>query len=194
MIRAILDGRKGQTRRIVKPQPPAGVRSAGVIHSQAESNGQWGWLDAEDLMDAGFIGDWFRCPFGVPGDRLWVKETWVPALAVGAFYRATHEKLLRDDGWRGKWKPSIFMPRAASRITLTITDIRCEPLQAISETDAIAEGVYRSGKRWEIEGIVATPFSAADAYKSLWNYIHGRDAWDQNPWVWVVCFTAEKKR
>ncbi|MGH8217375.1 MAG: hypothetical protein ACREUT_02210 [Steroidobacteraceae bacterium] len=87
-----------------------------------------------------------------------------------------------------KWRPSIYMPRSASRIALRVTDVRAERLQWISQPDAIAEGISRVGQRWEAEGICTTPTSAGDAYRGLWEYINGPGSWDANPWIWVVSF------
>jgi hypothetical protein len=154
--------------------------------------------------------DW-RCPYGVVGDLLWVRETWVPTIAVRAFYRATHEKMLADDGWRGKWKPAIHMPRAVSRLTLRITDVRVERLQQISEADAIAEGVERvddpRGVAWKSYEVIHTgrhkreshPHAAAPnrspitSYRELWESLNGPDSWIENPWCWVLTFSVEKR-
>lgn len=142
MVRALLAGRKTQTRRIVKPQPPASAVDAGHIRSgDPASNGVWLWLDSRDLMDASAIGEGFRCPYGVAGDRLWGRETWCESDTPSGFaYAADYAHDTRGYGWR----PSIHMPRAAARLTLAITDVRVERLQDISEADAIAEGLYRS--------------------------------------------------
>lgn len=207
MIREILAGLKTQTRRIIKPQPSAEAKEAGVIHSgNPDSNGIWAWLDHPDLMEAGFTKDKeFRCPYGVPGDRLWVRETWqqhpdagcdfvsvkVPPDAI--CYAADMTEAQRKEC--GPWIPSIHMPRAASRIQLIVIDVRVQRLQSISQQDAIAEGIHRVGQRWEAEGICTTPESAADAFRGLWNYIHGSvpwapnpSSWEANPWVWAVSF------
>ncbi len=150
MVRAIVEGRKTQTRRVVRPQPPDHVRDAGVLHSASDSNGLWWWLDSKDLMDASTVGDEFRCPYGVPGDRLWVREQFsrlesfeffsdeVPNQIPGAWYWADG-----NPAW-GNWerpKPSIHMPRDLCRIVLEVTDVRVQQLQEISDADAEAEGV-----------------------------------------------------
>lgn len=238
MVRAILDGRKTQTRRIVKPM--AGRQREWLTEERLAMVprgvvGSWGcgfgWQ-----MDhpAGGPGGWIRCPYGVPGDLLWVRES-------GALLREAYdhnpqvgEDLWRDAGWRyadgsvaqcrdydpplNEWveecaarqRPSIHMPRWASRITLRIADVRVERLNEISEADAIAEGVRRIGEGypsfanpdsdwhagpnlWTVEdggpfgGSLNSP-TAPGAFQMLWESINGPGSWDENPWVWVVAF------
>lgn len=154
MVRAILAGAKTQTRRVVKPQ----------------AMGQWGPV--------------VPCPYGRPGDRLWVREAWRPVHGgysdLGARYRADFE---RD---QTVWRPSIHMPRWASRITLEVTGVRVERLQDISEADAQAEGSFE----WAAEQ--DTPVRDLDearlVYLQLWQSINGPASWDADPWVWVVEF------
>lgn len=148
MVRAILDGSKTQTRRVCK-------------------------LDVRGGMPQPELDSLLRCcPYGQPGDRLWVRETWAKTYVrqAGAewFVYATGDN--RTD-YGGPWKPSIHMPRAASRITLEITGVRVERLGEISESDARAEGVQ----------------SVAE-FKELWASINGLGSWEANPWVWVVEF------
>jgi hypothetical protein len=193
MVRALLDGRKTQTRRAVKPQPPERWEGARPHKIALTTDDEGAELFAYS-QSAG-NGDWTaRCPYGVPGDRLWVRETWAhdgPDLetvrtrhedmlpggdSYGPYYRATEiapDTLL--------WRPSIFMPRWASRITLEITDVRVERLQDISEADALAEGVTHS---------LSHPAgrTAAENYSWLWDDINGEGAWASNPWVWVLTF------
>lgn len=205
MVRAILSGRKTQTRRILKELPcqcdafepeemcavsPEGWQMPG--HS-----GRWWCQCCTSDRDAKF------CPYGKPGDRLWVKETFAPN-SVGKimaqmlkakeqpaiYYRATHEGSV---AWR--WRPSIFMPREASRITLEIVAVRVERLQDITGQDAIAEGIHRFDVgecqyfHWRKEAPTEEHFnSAVMAYRDLWRSINGPDSWDVNPWVWVVEF------
>ena len=154
MVRAILDGRKTMTRRIVK----AGTRD-----------------------------DWNACPYGVIGDRLWVRETWRCFGGREYEYQQHQPSIIyrADDGPthnEGGWRPSIFMPRWASRITLEITGVRVERLQDISEADAEAEGCTGDHR-------ADRDSDAAQEFRSLWNQINGKRAsWDSNPWVWVVEF------
>jgi hypothetical protein len=115
------------------------------------------------------------CPYGQPGDRLWVRESFkIERGDEGTnciIYKADHDlpKII--------WKPSINMPRWASRTILEITGVRVERLQEITETDAISEGISGGGTH---------PDFWVGAFKDLWNYIHGEDTWDKNPWVWVI--------
>lgn len=182
MVRAILDGTKTQTRRAVKPQPTSDVRAAGAILSSTSpcAEGTWWWLDSIDIMEANVVGEAFRCPYGQPGDRLWVRETWGPCDG-GFCYRADERDGSPAKPDDGRWHPSIHMFRAASRITLEVTGVRVERLQDISEADAIAEGIERAD----------TGIPICDAktwYRVLWEQINGAGSWDAKPWVWVVEF------
>jgi hypothetical protein len=131
-----------------------------------------------------------RCPYGVPGDRLWVRETWAQnedqlsetRMDASIRYRADGEQRALDNGGEKPWRPSIFMPRWASRITLEVTGVRIERLQAISEADAKAEGA-NPGK-WPT--MRQQPYQAG--YSALWDSINGAGSWNANPWVWVVTF------
>lgn len=210
MVRALLAGRKTQTRRVVKPQPPATAVDAGHIMSgNPASNGVWLWLDSTELMDASPIGDGFRCPYGVPADRLWVKETHaiVPRTAY-AMSEGVQQTLRPDDehdaaiyaaGWErsrpGRWRPSIHMPRWASRLTLAITDVRVERLQDITAADAHAEGC--DPVHMQPGGATGNPSDGwldyREGYRSLWNQINGPDSWDANPWVWAITFDVEAR-
>ena len=171
MVQAILECRKTQTRRIFK----------GTTEHREPYNttylerwrGDNGWKQI--------------CPYGRVGDRLWVRETWRVNAKGGINYKA-------EDGnsWIGRWKPSIFMPRWASRITLEITGIRVESLQDITDGDVDKEG-YIWNELGTIEGISFpksdTKSPAQRAYKSLWNKINGKKhSWESNPWVWVIEF------
>ncbi|WP_108943527.1 hypothetical protein [Morganella morganii] len=241
MVRAILDGRKTQTRRIMKPQPtpcnyvdergkargghqwPSNIFRT-MLHVEGElQNGDGGWK--------GLVGG--ACPFGDIGDRLWVRETfallgnedgvcvdWNDRIVydeeeAARIYRASCEQKDGDYGlwsipddadWKphtdnhkydGTWRPSIHMPRWASRILLEITGVRVERLQDISGEDAVAEGVvtgsYGNEGNW-MNGFYAPggnqPHQTAkSAYSELWCSIYGADAWYKNPWVWVIEFT-----
>lgn len=186
MVRAILAGTKTQTRRAVRP-----VGNDGGFVLQDYGRGWWPYRsdDGESPMK----GDNeipHACPYGLPGDRLWVRETWgfnpdFPGLLGHVCFRADrgHE----HDGIN--WRPSIHMPRAASRITLEVTGVRVERLQSISEADAIAEGVQRTaGGSW-LPGPCDHP---EWAYHQLWDQINGDGAWAANPWVWAVSFRVVK--
>lgn len=191
MVRELLSGRKTQTRRAVKPQPGQAVR---IAYKRPDGDFTW-------CLETGHgVSDRIVCPYGRAGDSLWVRESFRVEQRGD---RRTGEKFdvyvyradsrLRPEFDPLRYKPSIHMPRVASRLTLTVTETRCERLQEITEADALAEGIVRVGNRWESPGVVTTPISAADAYRSLWNYINGRDSWDANPWVWAVSFTVEAK-
>lgn len=177
MVKAILKGRKTMTRRVLKKQPPFLAR----IRHGWFSAPIYGFTD-EDCPAA----NWWkiRCPYGQPGDQLWVRETWMqPEHDPGKYrYKATNPSYI------GRWKPSIHMPRVASRITLEVADVRVERLQEISETDAGAEGLqdwYPDPKKPN----AAPYFTNKARFTDLWESINGKKhPWDSNPWVWVVEF------
>lgn len=190
MVKAILDGRKTMTRRVLKPQPI--------------------WSDGGSINDGGGQMDyiephWAREPklAYAPGDLLWVRETWAeaceldendkPATDMRTYYRADGEPFSRyldpdTDEWREgiKWRPSIFMPRWASRISLRVTAVKVERLQDISEDDAKAEG-SPLGMIYERE----TPTHHA-GFRDLWNSINGPGAWEANPWCAAYSFERVK--
>ena len=172
MVRAILDGRKTQTRRIVKNATGPFWNHSGYRIVMRDGFTFWethGGIPNE-------YGPAFACPYGKPGDRLWVRETWAPAewppTGPPAVYRA-------DEGmFASRWKPSIHMPRWASRINLEVVSVRVERLQDISEEDALAEGIT----------LVERGTSPVDQFNKLWESINGPGSWEANPWVWVVEF------
>lgn len=178
MVCAILDGRKTQTRRPIRIQPSSGVRKSPFVKS--------GFEDGH--------GKGLSCPFGVVGDRIWVRETWarynIDQDSHDMAYRAT-----TPDDWpeEGRWRPSIHMPRWASRITLEITDVHVERLNSISEEDARVEGVAPAGELLpDYPGTYLTPTgdfaTARVAFQRLWQSIYGAESWQANPWVWVIEF------
>lgn len=185
MVRAILAGRKRQTRRVVKPQP-----SPGLLSDYAEIREKRGSM----RTDAQMLSDCLPCPFGQPGEKLWVRETFGhfernDTLKPGnkIYYRADGECLELEP-----WRPSIHMPRWASRIALEITSVRVERLQDISEADAIAEGTPGGHGAIQGYGYNASP---CEHYRALWESINGPGSWDANPWVWVIEFKRmEAKR
>lgn len=238
MVRAILEGRKSQTRRVVKAPKEA------LLHGR---NPHWddALVDGHPTMPSGFSdgGEYLHvpygggdmegcgrcasrvfCPYGQPGDLLWVRETWgacerrdgrltISYAATPRTTFATLENCIvvdRPDGFEikspevgpyrdkdGAWRPSIFMPRWASRLTLRITDVRVERVRSISRADAIAEGIQNIGgdtERWGVpgEGYAQHP---CRAYWLLWDSINGKKpgcTWADNPWVWVVEFEREE--
>lgn len=226
MVRALLDGRKTQTRRIMKPQP---IRvDGGVPFGDAP---EWACAEPGSMM--------IRCPFGKTRDRLWVREAWCGEIdattskliynndgnTYKTLYKADGKHVFLDDGDGGvktnqdgseasPWKPSIHMPRWASRITLEIVSVWVERLQDISEEDAMAEGISKeSVESFSRTAGIIRP--AGFAYRELWNSINKKarptlphntaskryarikrwlethpdnSSWDANPWVWVVQF------
>jgi hypothetical protein len=195
MVRAILDGRKTQTRRVVKPQPPAATRDVITYHHPDPRAHYW-------AFDGGSLLEWaVPCPFGEVGDRLYVRETWQHSNHpfspyegdCTVFYRTDYlddplgpDLELSKDGIRRQWRPSIHMPRTASRILLEITGVRVERLNDCSVRDAIAEGADP-----ELPDALITQACPEDyvaGYRRLWADINGAGAWEANPWVWVVEF------
>ncbi|HHL1333982.1 TPA: hypothetical protein ACQ3B2_000359 [Klebsiella pneumoniae] len=183
MVRAILDGRKTQTRRPIKWKQ---TRFTEI--GEREDGSKWPWSeDAEHACDF-----WHPCPFGAVGDRIWVRETWNKYGGL-LTYRADHDwidDMRKETVCTAKWVPSIHMPRWASRILLEITDVRVERLNAISQEDAQAEGMELTGWRPTYSdpdsgGEVMTPY---DNFAELWSSIYGDESWKANPWVWVISF------
>jgi hypothetical protein len=196
MVRAVLDGTKTQTRRIVRHQYGGAPRIVG---------------DGVAFLDAGRrTGPDQLCPYGVSGDRLWVREAWrasaqhndlapreIP-VGDGIEYHADD----KPDYLLGRYRHARFMMRWMSRITLEITAVRVERLQDISEEGAIAEGVEREGIYFKsYEKILVGPHkgkphphsvapnrSPLTSYRELWESINGAGAWAANPWVWVIEF------
>ncbi len=180
MVRAILDGSKTQTRRITRLQPDKFYTdgSTGGLDDQ----GDWVWWRGYMPMAA------LKNKYGTPGDLLWVRETYYKSpLDKGpdfcGFYRAS------DSERKVKWKPSILMPRRASRITLKIVSVGVERLNDISGKDAEAEGVNFCNVLFST---VNRPDKAKALYKSLWESINGAGSWDKNPWVWRIEFRRVK--
>lgn len=192
MVKAILEGRKTQTRRLVNP--PAWA----LPNPHRDQWGNWFWLhdDTRPNEEHLYAKTWPRsnvpigsnpgpgCPYGQPGDELWVRETWARDWEVGEnsrgeipaamFYRATDEL---PSGLR--WNSPIFMPRWASRLQLVIRDVRVQRLQEIEEADARAEGVE----------VTVRENGALEPLRRLWDSINSKRApWSSNPWVWAITF------
>lgn len=196
MVRATLEGRKTQTRRVGKWQNPEatelGVASIGHATKGTVLQATYRAYPNKGTARHALC----EFPYGVPGDRLWVKETFLNHALAGYdpvyFYRADDETKPIDR----KWRPSIFMPRAASRITLEITSVRVERLQDISAGDIIAEGAV--DRPHEVPFLGKCPVSAFDGvcYPDLrslwakgWDSINGvKHPWSSNPWVWAIAF------
>ncbi|OVW86089.1 hypothetical protein [Klebsiella pneumoniae] len=185
MVRAILDGRKTQTRRPIKWKQ---TRFTEI--GEREDGSIWPWSeDAEHACDF-----WHPCPFGAVGDRIWVRETWNKYGGL-LTYRADHDwidDMRKETVCTAKWVPSIHMPRWASRILLEITDVRVERLNAISEEDARAEGIIDGGclncGEPEPCGCANPEPDATDAFAYLWQSIYGQENWNADPLVWVIEF------
>lgn len=187
MVRAILNGRKTQTRRVVKPQDYIEAWENGAVMTKN------GWIPELDN------------PYGQPGDRLWVREKhkiWLPD--GGPEWSCIYDDGQSADGlatWDEgdqylspedaglhvlpkRWRPSIYMPRWASRITLEITGVRVERLNEISEDDARAEGMPTG----QVHPEMYDSLYSRDRFIETWESINGPESWDENPWVWVVEF------
>lgn len=198
MVRALLDGRKTQTRRIVKPQPDFNERVG------------FSWKGYAYGIGANYpetVRNFAKpvCPHGVPGDLLWVRETTESHEhetfhAALSCYSADGSPVLYsncdDPEYNGSWahwdyprdsRPSIHMHRWASRLTLRITNVRVERLQDISEVDAKAEGPAPAFSYPGLDGVSATPWYRWGFHK-LWEQINGPESWTANPWVWVIEF------
>ena len=193
---AILEGRKFQTRRMVKPQP---VLVESICDDEECEDTTSSFVDAGILRRPSVYGSHpVPSPYGVPGDRLWVRETFycdhceyqgaltgLPALTgddltTYMYYAADDlvQNQIPECEGIPKLKPSIFMPRWASRITLEIVAVRVERLKDISDKDAKAEGCC---------GVTKTEFGIPN-YRAVWESINGPGSWDKNPWVWVIDF------
>lgn len=221
MVRAILDGRKTVTRRAIKHQPDVPVTDAiprrNYPHGPATVD--WYWRPQHGHLNGVPSHGWdFKCPYGEPGDRLWVRETWMDLRGTGVEHRPTPTSPLQRYAYAAdcppesyadaarkdfglKWKPSIHMPRAASRILLEITDVRVERLQdgdgeTSFESRYLVEGInsihhgdgeyyYHAFESEPGPGNWIDPF---DAWRELWESINGAESWAANPWVWVVEF------
>jgi hypothetical protein len=214
MVRAILEGRKTQTRRVVKKQPPSDCNRHCWFDAPI-----YGWTREPEPA-----GEWHKvsCPYGIPGERLWVRETFITGHNVDAgellfrdedgndlpetvWYRAENEdfRWMNDDGEmtdKVPWKPSIYMPRRLARLNLEITDVRVQRLREISHEDAVAEGAveFETGYVFEGTGMDRAKLchnSAEIAFACLWDEINGKRpgcTWDESPWVWVITFRRVK--
>ena len=195
MVRAILDDRKTQTRRIVKPQP-----GADIVDIEYEPEADL-WLgNTREDNDLGYCSSWSaRSPLGKPGDRLWVRETWAwPGEEQVLYFADPWARKLADE-WKKdlnypqvKWKPSIHMPRWAARLFLDVVDVRIERLCDISAEDARAEGADRNEGKW-VDEDGRTRSSYRLAFQRLWISVYGAESWEDNPWVWVTEFKRVKR-
>src|SRR3990167_3795376 len=181
MVRAILDGRKTQTRRVIKPQPKKLGWSKGIYHQGEYREEVW------------------KCPYGQPGDRLWVKESWgIQDCGKHVGISSDHWPhgfpvsriyyLADQEGWSFSNRSALFMPRWASRITLEIISIKVERVQEISGLDCLSEGILPEGNSSDGE------WRARRDYRVLWDAINKLRgySWDSNPCVWCISFRKIK--
>jgi len=196
MIRAILDGKKTQTRRVVKLKKLPVPGAMRVLSAVKNKPGYWGWHTESGLPCLEVEGyHHVRSPYGIPGDQLWVRETWASTEQSGVYpsdayivYRATDPDWSECEGWC--WRPSIFMPRSSSRITLEVTDVKVKRVQEIScssspfgRNDIEAEGCPLR------RGCFHYDDRARAWFRELWNGINGKKyPWESDPWVWVIVF------
>lgn len=192
MVRAILNGEKTQTRRVIKPQPIIKIKNDYICDYEIKKGKRYAAginVKISELAD-NFKGIATFCPYGKIGDRLWVRETWADVRGMG-IETATGKPLevvfYADDPWAQeakewgiKWKPSIHMPKKYSRINLKITNIRVERIQTITDNDAQCEGVNGWNQIVRIDNITA--------FAELWDSINAKRGfgWNTNPWVWVI--------
>ena len=196
MVRALLAGTKTQTRRVVNARA---WQDAGVApHAQCIDVGgdTVTWYDNDGEHSARFP----VCPYGQPGDRLWVKETWKADQIWDSFrpldipegeailYRGDHHATRIIPFVWGRGRPSIFMRRWMSRLTLELTSVRVERLNDISEEDAIAEGIDAEVTPRAPGDPYLPVRNPSDRYRDLWESLNGAGSWAANPWVWVLSF------
>lgn len=200
MVRALLAGHKTQTRLVVRLPHRNQLGKWEVLPWGGPNGGRTrdgATVPFQNVIGHSRTGEIFACPYGQPGDRLWVREAWMDLQGTGVEHRNADGMLQRyaygadtppgsygDECRKGfglRWRPSIHMPRDASRITLEVTGVRVERLHDISEADATAEGA--SAKH-----TVDANYTAREAYAVLWEQINGGGSWDANPWVWVINF------
>lgn len=202
MVRALLAGRKTQTRRVLRVQPPN--RPGWKVAGQDEDGVMWMSDDGTHCA--------CRLPYA-PGDRLWVREAWRSAScyddlspsAMGGEEPVRYEAdaVWETWGWgaslrsHGRLRQGIHMPRWASRLTLTVMDVRVQRLQEINREDAVAEGLTLASNaieefwRWPPPHDARLYLSPIIAFRDLWTSIHGPASWDANPWVCALTFTVQ---
>lgn len=228
MVQALLEGRKTQTRRVMKPQIKDCDHSRHIEADWKDKPIQWS--EAAFKIGRAYCGccgngveysndfGGIKCPYGKPGDVLWVRETFRKYCKVDEYGYTRYDQeviefaadnppminecdgdgctMFKKDGTEKfiPWKPSIFLPKEAARIWLQVMGVKVERLQDITEDDAIAEG----GKTHQTElgpsyydyetGYCNGLFDAKDSFRTLWKSINGADSWAANPWVWAISF------
>lgn len=203
MVRPILEGRKTQTRRVMNPQPHKYVHSFFFLNTLNEFKPMVGGPShLFELPEMKHGSPTIRCPYGVPGDRLWVKEAWrtnnanddlrPSSLPAGSplYYEADCSDWQGRHSFIGKRRASRFMPRWASRITLEITEVRAQRVQDISDEDAIAEGTRDPTLRFLGGDLAQTAWLESQVFRIIWDSINAQRgyAWEKNPWVWATTF------
>nr|WP_310616968.1 hypothetical protein [Pantoea cypripedii] len=186
MVRAVLNGSKTQTRRIMKVQPESKQFGLSRVRASTKRSdiGKYYWSES-NATGHHIRSKLFACPFGAVGDRLWVRETWSTHSCFDDYKSSTLSPMLSLHYWAdgkldtGKKRPSIHMPRWASRITLEITGVRVERLNSISGEDARSEGFAYEG---------SYVLGDIDEFYRAWTSIYGEESWQANPWVWVIEF------
>lgn len=175
MVQAILDGRKSMTRRVIKPQP-----FPKWIECGRENIGDWQWCFYDANGGYGLLKQ--HCPYGQPGDRLWVRETWAELSQFHNLNSEIERYIYKadEDATPLKWKPSIFMPKEAARIWLEVVNVRVERLQEITYEDCLREGMWNYG----------TDVDTLAAFQELWQNLNAKRGydWNINPWVWAISF------
>lgn len=183
MVRAILEGRKTMTRRVIKPQPECSPDSA----MRWESSGKWQWRLMGGLEPA--QAPQFACPYGNYDDRLWVRESIRKQDDVMVYCAdgttVSQDGLVLPSIGEKPVIPSIHMPRWACRLVLELTAVRVERVQSISGADALAEGIQATSKYGKDADV--------SDFQELWESINGPSSWDANPWVWVLEFKQNKE-
>lgn len=216
MVRALLSGRKTQTRRRMKVQPSEGFTPMNMA-LEPDYKARWytpGIVDKEgylqpaskEVFGVANENEGYSCPFGAVGDRIWVREAFrVHSRATDVatlVYKASERNSWTEQTHRvpvavcnkpatpEKWTPSLHMPRWASRILLEITDVRVERLNSISQEDAQAEGLELTGWRptYSDPDSGGEVITPYDNFAELWSSIYGDESWQANPWVWVIEF------
>lgn len=182
MVKALMEGKKTQTRRVINLPKERGAWEATTVGGDGSRFSNGTLAPEMPVLWNTTTGTCLGCPLGGVGRRLWVRETFACERRDAIVYKAD---LSAKDQSLWKWRSSIYMPRWASRITLEITEVRVQRVQEISEKDCKAEGIPIS-----LEGTVVQEFGMGQRlYRNLWNSLNGKKApWDSNPWVWVLNF------
>ena len=174
MVQAIVSGKKTATRRLIKNIP---ITATAIDKYNKTGN----WTICQNRK----IEKQITCPYGEPGDLLWVKETWAPAIDEFAFKADYTKEVLEEKRNKGLWKPSIHMPKTAARLWLQITDVQAQRIQTISEEEAEQEGTGH-GKVLHFDTQGESSYRAG--FFKKWISIYGIESWHENPWVWAIKF------